>query len=105
MDTARQLAAICGCPVLGLHCAETRCGTTRYGRAVKPDTQNEILHIRVTKDVRDQIVARSKDEQRTVTDMVRVLLGYALSEMPYYRLPTKNFGVTTKASNTDVTVE
>lgn len=75
------------------------------GVQVKREPKNQIQHIRVTKLMRDQIAARATGEDRTVTDMVRVLLAYALSEMPNYRLPTNNFGVTPKASNTDVPVE
>lgn len=56
---------------------------------MRPRT-SEILHIRVTKPMRDQLEVRAHEQQRTVADMTRILIGYALAHMP---LHTTNFGV------------
>lgn len=63
---------------------------------------SEILHIRVTEAMREHIESRALDEQRTVADMTRILIGFSLVNMPNHRLPT-DFGMNSpKASNADV---
>lgn len=47
----------------------------------------DILHIRVSSDVHDAIKECARTEQRTVADMARVLLAFALSEMPRQHVP------------------
>lgn len=39
--------------------------------------------------MRGQIESRAVDQQRTVADMTRILIGYALATMPNQRLHTK----------------
>ena len=50
-------------------------------------TMDEVLHVRVEPNVHDAIKKRARREQRTVADMARLLLAYALTEMPLYTAP------------------
>ena len=55
---------------------------------VRPETRrNVVLHIRVTPTMHEQIEARAAREQRNASDMARVLMQYALHQMPRSEIP------------------
>lgn len=47
----------------------------------------EIVHVRVESAVYEAIKERARREQRNVSDMARVLIAFALSEMPRHVVP------------------
>lgn len=52
--------------------------------------RSDILHVRVEANVYEAITKRATAEQRTVADMARVLLTFALAEMPHHTVPKIN---------------